>query len=331
MREQEFARLARRRPALEARARVLQALRAWFASEGFLEVETPARVRAPGQELHLDAIAAGAEPGLDRHPRWLITSPEYAMKRLAGAGYERIVQFGKCWRAGEIGPHHQPEFTMIEWYRAHAPLSAIANDCETLVRLAAQALGRTLPPAFDPPFARVGMSELVREAANVTIAGDETVEELRKAVLQAGVDPRQASRWDDVFFQLWLDKVDPLLAQRPPTFVFDWPAPLAALARRKPGAPHLAERFELYAQGLELANAYGELTDPVEQRRRFEEENRDRGALSKIQHPIDEDLITALARMPPTAGVALGFDRLMMLVLGTQEIRDVLAFAADEV
>jgi lysyl-tRNA synthetase class 2 len=314
-------RLARRRAALEARARVRSALRRWFDEQGFLEVETPARVRAPGQEVHLDAIASGE--------RWLITSPEYAMKRLVGAGFERVVSIGKCWRADERGNHHEPEFTMIEWYRAEAPLGRIADDCEALLQLAARAAGQGV--AFPSPFARVTVRQLMREFAGVALEGDETSAALAAKARAAGVALGTATEWDDIFFQVWLDKVEPRLPGLGPVFVFDWPAPLGALARRHPSDPRLVERFELYAGGLELANAFGELTDAVEQRARFESETAARQARGKAIYPVDEALLAALPHMPPTAGVALGFDRLVMLVLGARQLRDVIAFADDEI
>jgi len=314
-------RLARRRPALEARARVRAALRRWFDEQGFLEIETPARVRAPGQEVHLDALPSGE--------RWLITSPEYAMKRLVGAGFERVVSIGKCWRAEERGSHHEPEFTMIEWYRAHAPLARIAEDCEALARLAAGVVGQGA--AFAAPFARVTVRDLMRDLAGVALDGDEDAAALAVKARAAGVALGTATEWDDIFFQVWLDKVEPRLPALGPVFVFDWPAPLGALARPHPGDPRLVERFELYAGGLELANAFGELTDAAEQRRRFERETAARQARGKAVYPIDEALLAALPHMPPTAGVALGFDRLLMLVLGATHIRDVVAFADDEI
>ena len=339
----ERQRLADRRPALEARARILSAVRRWFEAQGFLEVDTPARVRAPGQEVHLDALPSGT--------RWLVTSPEYAMKRLCGAGYERIVSIGKCWRADERGPHHEPEFTMLEWYRADEPLERIARDCEELVRVATEAAGPSVArwpaghaspgsppqpraPAFHlpmAPFARVTVRELLARFAGVALEGDESVAALAQKARAAGVDVGTAREWDDVFFQLWLDRVEPRLPELGAAFVFDWPEPLGALARRRVDDPRFVERFELYAGGLELANAFGELTDPHEQRARFLAETAARAARGKTVYPLDEALLAALATMPPTAGVALGFDRLVMLVLGAGAIRDVVAFADDEV
>jgi lysyl-tRNA synthetase class 2 len=326
----ERARLGGRRAALEARARIVRAARAWFEAEGFLEVETPARVRAPGQEIHLDAVPAGA--GADGGARWLVTSPEYHMKRLLGAGFERIVQLGKAWRAGEVGPHHQPEFLIAEWYRAGAPLSAIADDCEALVRVGARAAGAS-NPALDlaGPFERTTVREVVERHAGVALDGDETVEALARKARAAGVDVTGRDSWDDVFFQLWLDRVEPRLGRGRPTFVFDWPAPLGALARRKDDDPRLVERFELYANGLELANAFGELTDAAEQRARFAAESETRARLGKAVYAVDEKLLAALPHMGPTSGVALGMDRLVMLVLGAVDIRNVVAFSDQEV
>jgi lysyl-tRNA synthetase class 2 len=238
---------------------------------------------------------------------------------------------GKCWRADERGAHHEPEFTMLEWYRAQAPLSQIADDCEALLRIAAAAAGAGQESRFAAPFSRRTVRELLRELAGVELDGDEPAPVLAAKARAAGAALGTATEWDDVFFQLWLDRVEPRLAALGPLFVFDWPAPLGALARRHPGDPRLVERFELYAGGLELANAFGELTDPAEQRRRFQAETAARAARGKAVYPIDEALLAALPHMPPTAGVALGFDRVMMLALGTAEIRDVIAFADDEI
>lgn len=320
----DSARLASRRRALEGRAAVVDAVRRWFQAQGFLEVDTPARVPSPGQEVHLQAIPAGE--------RWLITSPEYHMKRLVAGGYQRIFQLCKCWRAEELGPHHQTEFTMIEWYRAGEPLDQIARDCEALVRVALRAAGReeeALPGA--PPFLRTTVAELFHRHVGVTLTGDEDPSTLAAKLRAAGVNVGSATSYDDLFFQAFLDRIEPHLGRQQPTFVFDWPAPLGALARRKPSDPRLVERFELYAGGLELANAFGELTDPVEQRARFVEESATRAARGHDVYPLDERLLAALADMPPTAGVALGLDRLVMFALGAADIRDVVAFAGEEV
>lgn len=306
--------------ALEARGRILRAVRAWFETEGFLEVETPSRVRSPGQEVHLDAVPAG-----DGH--WLVTSPEYHLKRLMAAGFPRVVEIARCWRANESGPHHAGEFTMVEWYRANAPLGTLAADCEALIAVAIRAAGRD-PAALGlaAPFARTTVRDLFARHAGIDLTGGEDPTTLARAARAAGVAIGSAAAWDDIFYQVFLDRIEPALATAGPTFVFDWPAPLAALARSKPDDPLWVERFELYAGGLELANAFGELTDPVEQRRRFESEAAVRAARGKDVYPIDERLLAALHHLPPTAGIALGFDRLVMLALGVSDIGEVLAF-----
>jgi elongation factor P--(R)-beta-lysine ligase len=323
---------------LAVRARILAAVRSYFSAAGFLEVETPTRVPAPGQEVHLDAFVAGAG-------RFLITSPEYHMKRLVAAGATRIFQITRAFRAEEQGPHHQPEFTIIEWYRANQPLEVIADDCEALLRAAAQAAGTfpVLPPRpggparpgvqLDAPFERTTVAALLGRHAGIELHGDETAAALADKARSAGIDLGGARAFDDVFFQIFLDRVEPHLGLAQPTFVFDWPLPLAALARTKAGQgrPPVAERFELYAGGLELANAFGELTDAVEQRARFVEESALRAARGKTVYPLDEKLLAALPLMPATAGVALGFDRLVMLATGAGDIREVIAFADDEV
>jgi lysyl-tRNA synthetase class 2 len=303
-----------------------------------LEVETPARVPAPGQEVHLDAI--GASDG-----RYLITSPEYHMKRLVAAGLPRIVQIGRCWRGAERGSHHEPEFTMIEWYRAGAALDDIARDCEALLEVAARAAGRGADvevPAgragdtgakltVAAPFERLTVRQALERHAGIALRGDETADELRAAAVRVGCSVPVDASWGDIFFQVFLDKIEPHLGVGQPTFVFDWPLPLGALARRKVEDPRLVERFELYAGGLELANAFGELTDPAEQRARFLAEADHRRRLGKAVYPLDEKLLAALAEMPPTCGVAMGFDRLVMLVTGAETIRDVVAFSDDEI
>lgn len=312
--------MAASRAVLEARERIVRDVRRRFQDWGFLEVTTPARVRSPGQEVHLDAIPAG-------EGHWLITSPEYHLKRLCAEGLAPLFEIARCWRADETGPHHRSEFTMLEWYRPDVPLEALAGDCEVLVEVAVRAAGRD-PVALrlGPPFARTTVRDLFAEHAGIALGGDEPAEVLRATALEAGVALGSATAWDDIFYQVFLDRIEPVLAQAGPTFVFDWPAPLGALARPKPGDPRLVERFELYAGGLELANAFGELTDPLEQRRRFEEEARTRAARGKAVYPLDEALLAALPRMPPTAGIALGLDRLIMLALGAGDISDVVAF-----
>lgn len=328
----EVARLPRPRlDAIHARAKALQALRAFFAAREFVEVETPLLVPSPGLEIHLDAVAAG--------DGFLITSPEYQMKRLLAGGLERIVQVCKCFRAGEHGPHHASEFTMVEWYRAYDHLDTIAKDTEQLVHTVVRAvsgassvkLGRKTIDVT-PPWPRMTVREAMKRWAEVDVTGGESAAELVAKVRKAGIEVADGTAWDDAFFAAFLAKVEPAIADlATPLFLEDWPAPLAALAKRKPTDPLTALRFEAYVGGIELANAFGELTDPVEQRERFEEDQRVRKARDRAVYPIDEKLLAALAEgLPPSAGIALGFDRLVMLATGAATIDGVLSFATSE-
>jgi lysyl-tRNA synthetase class 2 len=301
-------------------------------------------VPSPGLELHLDAFTVGnAPPQL----AYLITSPEYQMKRLLAAGLPRIYSLGKVFRRGEAGRHHNPEFTMLEWYRAGAGWEAIADDVEALVRAAARAMAARgalrLPPGLvlDEKWERLSVREAVARHAGVDLEGDEPPDRLAEKCRAAGhrvpgvVDGRSPA-WDDVFFTMFLDAVEPALGRGArPIVLYDWPRPLAALAREKPGDPRVVERFEVYVptgtgEVLELCNAFGELVDPVEQRRRLEADLAERRRRGLPEYPIDERFLAALGEMPPSAGIALGVDRLAMLLLGAPTIREVLPFAADE-
>jgi elongation factor P--(R)-beta-lysine ligase len=328
----EVARLGQvRRGNLAARARMMAALREFFAGRDFVEVETPLLVPSPGLEVHLRAVPAA--------DGWLITSPEYQMKRLLAGGMERIYQVCRCFRGGEDGPHHQSEFTMLEWYRAWDELESILDDTQALVAHVAQAVNgrpevRVGERRFrvDGPWLRMTVAEAMYDFARVAVRGDESVVELAYAVREAGIDTGAARHWDDVFFTAFVERVEPALAALDrPVLLLDWPAPLGALARRKPSNPLVVERFEAYIGGVELANAFGELTDPAEQRARFDDDlalRRDRGL---AQYPVDEKLLAALGEgLPPSAGIALGVDRLAMLVLGAASIADVVAFTTAE-
>jgi lysyl-tRNA synthetase class 2 len=328
----EVARLPRSRMRnLAGRSRGLAAVRAFFAARDFIEIEAPLLVRAPALEVNLDAVAADGG--------FLITSPEYQMKRLLAAGFERIYSLGKCFRAGEDGHQHGIEFTMLEWYRAWDGWTSILADTEALVAEVAHAVtggtvveqgGRRLD--LSPPWPRMTVAEAMSRHAGVEVAGDESAEVLAGRVRAAGIELGTAEAWDDVFFTAFVERVEPALAALDhPVAVTDWPAPLGALARPRPDDPRVVERFEVYAGGLELCNAFGELTDASEQRRRFAADQAMRRARGKAVHAMDERLLAALAEgLPPSAGIALGIDRLLMLVLGVGHIRDVLAFGHDE-
>ena len=323
----EVARLTRDRlRALRARANALATLRAFFAERGFLEVETPLIVPSPGLEIHLDAVAAG--------DGFLITSPEYSMKRLLAAGTGAIYQVCKCFRAREDGPHHASEFTMIEWYRPFAGIDAIARDTEALVHAVCGDVAHVGAREVDvkPPWRRIAVRDAMRTWADVEVVGDEPAELLAAAIAHAGIAIAPGLAWDDAFFTAWLARVEPAIAALDHAIlVEDWPAPLAALARRKPSDPAVALRFEAYVGGIELANAFDELVDPDEQRVRFVTEQHQRAACGRPVYPIDERLLAALAEgLPPSAGIALGFDRLVMLATGVATIGDVQTFAQHE-
>ncbi|MDZ4200308.1 MAG: amino acid--tRNA ligase-related protein [Kiritimatiellia bacterium] len=295
------------RAGLETRATVLRALRDELHRGGFLEVQTPARLPAPALEPHIDAEPCG--------DAYLRTSPELHMKRLLAAGHEKIYQIGPCFRRGEVGRLHHPEYTMLEWYRAGADYIGILEDARGLLRAAATACGVSRVRMGDAeadltePWRVLGVSEAYRK--------------------WAGWDP--AAAWDADRFDLdWADCVEPRLRLLGvPVALTDYPAAAAALARLKPGDPTRAERWELVICGVELANAYSELTDAGEQRRRFSDCARDRAARGRPVYPMDEAFLAALdAGMPAAGGCALGIDRLAMLLAGGDSLDSVLAFRA---
>jgi lysyl-tRNA synthetase class 2 len=272
-------------------------------------------VPSPGLDLHLDAFeAAGGDRGA---PRWLATSPEYQMKRLLGDGWPRIYQIGPCFRRGELGERHNPEFTMLEWYRAHAGVDDVMRDTEQLVAAVTGGTVAVDGRSIDvrPPVVRLGVCEAFERFAGWT----------RQRTLDA------AASDEDAYFRAMVDLVEPAIEKLPhAVFLVDYPATQASLARKKPGDPLLAERFELYVAGVELCNGFGELVDPVEQRARLEHDRAGRAARGLPVYPVDEKFLEALARVPPSGGNALGLDRLVALACGTTRIADVVAFTTDE-
>jgi len=331
---------AQRRNA-RARAALAAALRDALRARGYEEVETACLVPAPGMEPHIDAFAAPFRPegrGPER-PLWLHTSPEYAMKRLLAAGFERIFQLARVFRNGELSPTHNPEFTLLEFYRAGTDYRGIMADTEAAIEACARALsqdgspraareGRTLDVAA--PFEVVTVAQAFERHAGLDLGacgGD--AQRLHQAARASGHDPGPPGEsFEDVFFRVMLDAVEPKLGRARPTWLVDWPAPMAALARLKPGDPRWAERFELYAGGLELANGFSELTDAAEQRARLLAERAQRAARGRPAYPLDERFLEAVGRMPPSGGVAVGLDRLLMLLVGAGSIDEVLLFPA---
>ena len=321
--------LARRRPYLEARQRVLRAVRDVFAARGFLEVETPALQRSPGLEPHLRAFVTTLErPGDASVPMFLHTSPEFAMKKLLVAGLPKIFQLAHCFRNGERGATHHPEFTMLEWYRAGASYLDLVADCEALLRATGARLFAWQGRVCDPhaSWERLTVAEaFARHCGIDVLATADDLAALAAAARPLGIAPHEGDGWEDLFFRIFLGLIEPKLGIGAPTVLYDYPISMAALARAKPGDPRLCERFELYACGLELANAFGELTDAAEQRRRFAADQAKKRALYGAAYPVDEDFLKALDfGLPQSAGIALGFDRLVMLASGAPHIEDVL-------
>nr|WP_126979322.1 EF-P lysine aminoacylase EpmA [Frigidibacter oleivorans] len=327
------ARHADRRPALMARNRIQQALRGWFAAEGFVEVDPVALQVSPGNEAHLHAFETRAlgNDGQAR-PMYLHTSPEFAMKKLLAAGETRIAAFAHVWRNRERGVLHSPEFTMLEWYRAGEPYDRLIADCAAFLRLAAEAAGtralRFRDRACDPfaPVERLSVAEAFARHAGIDLLatigpdGAPDAAALARALDGAGVRRAADDTWSDMLSRVLVEKVEPHLGIGHPVVLDRYPAAEAALARRVPGDARVAERFELYACGVELANGFGELTDAAEQRRRFGLEMDEKARVYGERYPLDEDFLAALARMPAASGIAMGFDRLAMLATAAPNI-----------
>jgi len=316
--------------AARARQVLYRAVRDQLQARGYQEVETPLLVPAPGMEPHIRAFEVPFVPETDLgQPRtlYLHTSPEYAMKRLLADGAGPIFQICKVFRNGEVSPTHNPEFTMLEFYRPNADYRAIMDDLEATLGAAAAALGRRSPFGIRP-YERVTVREALRRETGIDLREASDGAGLSVAARRVGVRTEPADGFDDVFFRLFLERVEPRLGRDRPAFLIDYPASMAALARLSPQDPSVAERFELYAHGLELANGFSELTDPIEQRRRLEDEREFRRARGRPAYPLDEAFLEAVGRMPPSGGVALGLDRVLMLLLGAERIEDVLLFPA---
>ena len=296
--------LARKRALLLQRAAILQKVRAFFIGQGYLEVETPHRIPANAPEPHIDAVPSG---------NWALhTSPELAMKRLLAAGHEKIFQICRVWRDGELGQHHLPEFSLLEWYRSGIGYLELMAECKMLLM--------TLAPE----------GKLVRSGREISLAGpweDMTVAEAFSSYASMSLARALET---GCFEEVLTAEVEPHLGIMRPTFLTEYPSALAALARIKPGEPRVAERFELYIDGLELANAFSELTDTLEQRERFAADEKRRRAAGKRAYPLPENFLNELSAMPEAAGIALGLDRLVMLLTGAERIDDVVAFTPGE-
>lgn len=327
---------ADRRPFLTVRGRIQGALRGWFSAQGFTEVETPILQVSPGNETHLHAFATDLiAPDGERRRMHLHTSPEFACKKLLAAGERRIVTFARVFRNRERTALHHPEFTMLEWYRAGESCETLMGDCAAILAAAAGAAdsarwqfgGRSCDPHADPE--RLTVADAFRRHAGVDLlatldnAAPDTAR-LADAARGAGIQVAADDTWSDVFSRILSERIEPNLGIGRPTVLTEYPVPEAALARPCAHDARLAERFELYVCGVELANGFGELTDAAEQRRRFEAWMDERERRYGERYPIDEDFLAALKRMPQASGIALGFDRLVMLAGGATRIEQVL-------
>jgi lysyl-tRNA synthetase class 2 len=291
------------------RARIIQAVRLFFAAKGYLEVETPCLIPAPAPELHIDAVSAGHA--------FLQTSPELCMKRLLAAGYPRIFQICRCFRQAERGETHLPEFTMLEWYHAGADYMDLMDECEEMIIDVSRTAGFAHKIRYEAyeidlkkPWLRIPLRDAFRQYASLSLE-----------------DALSSGRFDEVM----VAEIEPNLGFPKPTFLYDYPGPLAALARIKKDDHRVAERFELYVGGLELANAFSELTDPQEQEARFQRDQEKRRNLGKTTYPLPEKFLRALPHMPESAGIALGVDRLAMLFCNQKSIDNVVSFTPEEV
>lgn len=327
---------ADRRPFLLARARIKAAIRDWFEAQGFIEVEPGCLQASPGNEMHLKAFSTELiAPDLSQRTLYLHTSPEFACKKLLGAGEPRIFTFSSVFRNGERGALHAPEFTMLEWYRAEEPYTVLMDDCTALLKLASQTAdnrfvswrGVTANPRAEPErisvadaFARYTGIDLLATVAETTNDRDA----LANAAEAAGIPARRDDTWADIFSKILTALIEPKLGTNRPTLLDQYPASEAALARPAREDNRVAERFELYCCGVELANGFGELTDPELQRQRLEAEMDRKEERYGERYPIDADFIAALGHMPAASGCAMGFDRLVMLVTGATHIDQVL-------
>ena len=327
-----------RRPFLLARNQIKSAIRAWFEAEGFIEVDPAILQRSPGNELHLHAFATKRQhpDGSPAEPLYLHTSPEFAMKKLLAAGEHKLFAFSHCFRNREAGPSHSSEFTMLEWYRTGATLDGLMSDCQALLQLAAASAGTTMlrhrARQADPkqPADRMHIPQAITRHAGIDLLAtlddpaNPNRQMLADAATHAGIRIAADDNWSDIFQRILLECIEPAMSDETATFLLDYPRTEAALARADPADPRLARRFELFACGLELANAFEELTDACEQRARFEADMAAKERLYGERYPIDDGLLDAIAQMPPTAGIALGFERLVMLATGASRIEQVM-------
>ncbi len=326
-----------RRPLLLARNRLQASIRRFFVEDGFIEVDPAGMQTSPGNEAHLHGFRTEAidTDGTSR-TLFLHTSPEFAMKKLLAAGEERIFTFAHVWRNRERGALHAPEFTMLEWYRTGADYTDLIKDCAQLLRLAAEAAGTSVlryrDRTCDPlaPIERLSVTNAFARFADIDLEatllpdGETNAAALRAQMQRHGIHAAPDDTWSDMVSRVLVERIEANLGIGHPVVLDRYPAAEAALARRVPDDSRYAERFELYCAGVELANGFGELTDPDEQRRRFVAEMDEKQRVYGERYPLDEDFLSALAQMPPASGIALGFDRLVMLMTAAPRVEDVM-------
>ena len=330
---------ADRRPFLLARMRIMAALREYFAAREFVEVESPILTPSPGNETHLHAFATDlVHPGGAHERRYLRTSPEFACKKLLAAGERRIVEFARAFRNRERGALHHPEFTLVEWYRANEPYAALMEDCAAILCLAATIAGssrfsfrgRSVDPFAVPQ--RLTVADAFERYAGIDLKAvlpPQQVVDFAAAAIKSGVRLAADDNWGDIFSRVLVERVEPHLGMERATILYEYPSVQSPLARASAADARLAERFELYVCGVELANGSGELIDPAEQRARLDGQMALKQEIYGERYPLDEDFLGALAQMPPASGCALGFDRLVMLATGASRIDQVLWANAD--
>lgn len=322
--------IAKNKELLTLRSEIIRAMREFFWSEGFLEVETPLILKVPGQEPYLSpmSIAIHNERG-EEFKGYLHTSPEYTMKKMLAGGFEKIFSICKTFRDYEsFGGMHNPEFTMIEWYRSGADFWALMDDVEALFE--SLKLIFNIQYSIFKKFKRIHMRELWREHAGVNLDDYLDKENMFELCVEKKYNPKPDETYEDLFFRIFLNEIEPKLKDVGAVIIHHYPAQMAALSRLLPEDPRYAERFEVYVNGVELANAFSELTDADEQLRRLEEERELRRRMGKDVYDIDMEFIGALKTMPPSAGIALGIDRLVQVFTGCKNIDDVLSLPASK-
>jgi lysyl-tRNA synthetase class 2 len=330
------------------RAKILSLIRDFFSGQNFLEVETPSLVALPGMEPHLDPVRVSLPMAAGQRAAYLITSPEYAMKKILAAGFKKIFEICKSFRGGEaMDDLHNPEFTILEWYRVNADYNDIMKDVERLLVYIARRLSKKSSAKsktknlkinyqrqkvdLTPPWPRLTVRDAFRKYAGVDLDKALTRKSLARAAKNKGYSVSKNDTFDDIFFKIFLSEIESHLGKERPVILYDWPAQMAALSRRKRSDPRYAERFEVYIGGLELGNAFSELTDPAEQRERLVKERKLRKKFGKKIYDIDKDFIRALGEMPPSGGIAMGVDRIVMLFADAKSIDEVLFFPANKI